>query len=72
MPDLPLLIFDGRCAFCGIWIEYWKRIASGRLAFAPSQEVRPTVPANPARALQDLGATGPPGRQCGPRRPRGL
>jgi predicted DCC family thiol-disulfide oxidoreductase YuxK len=39
MPDEPLLIFDGRCGFCRIWIEYWKLVTRGRVAYAPSQEV---------------------------------
>jgi lipase maturation factor 1 len=39
MPDEPLVIFDGRCGFCRIWIEYWKIITRGRVAYAPSQEV---------------------------------
>jgi lipase maturation factor 1 len=39
MLDEPLVIFDGRCGFCRIWIEYWKAITRGRLAYAPSQEV---------------------------------
>jgi predicted DCC family thiol-disulfide oxidoreductase YuxK len=39
MPDEPLVIFDGHCGFCRIWIEYWKAITRSRLAYAPSQEV---------------------------------
>jgi lipase maturation factor 1 len=39
MPEEPLVIFDGRCGFCRIWIEYWKVITGGRLTYAPSQEV---------------------------------
>ena len=44
MPDDPLLIFDGRCGFCRIWIEYWKIITRGRIAYAPSQEVGNSYP----------------------------
>src|SRR5579862_2837184 len=39
MRHQPLVIFDGRCDFCRIWIEYWKTLTGGRLAYAPSQEV---------------------------------
>src|SRR5580658_4751389 len=39
MPEEPLVIFDGHCGFCRIWIEYWKVITRGRVAYAPSQEV---------------------------------
>ena len=44
MPDEPLVIFDGRCGFCRIWIEYWKLITGGRVAYAPSQEVAGSYP----------------------------
>ena len=47
MPEDPLLIFDGRCGFCKIWIEYWKVITRGRLAYAPSQEVGDNYPQIP-------------------------
>jgi len=40
----PLLIFDGRCGFCRIWIDYWKRLTAGRIDFAPSQEVEDRFP----------------------------
>ncbi len=48
MPDHPLVIFDGRCGFCRIWIEYWKIITRGRVAYAPSQEVGGSYPQIPA------------------------
>jgi predicted DCC family thiol-disulfide oxidoreductase YuxK len=47
MPDQPLVIFDGRCGFCRIWIEYWRLITGGRLAYAPSQEVGGLYPQIP-------------------------
>jgi lipase maturation factor 1 len=47
MPDDPLVIFDGRCGFCRIWIEYWKIITRGRVAYAPSQEVGSRYPQIP-------------------------
>ena len=47
MPDEPLVIFDGRCGFCRIWIEYWKIITRGRVAYAPSQEVGGRFPQIP-------------------------
>ena len=52
MPDDPLVIFDGRCGFCRIWIEYWKIITRGRVAYAPSQEVGTRYPQIPP---QDFG-----------------
>ena len=35
----PLLIYDGNCGFCKIWIEYWKQLTGDRIDYAPSQEV---------------------------------
>ncbi len=26
-----LLIFDGNCGFCRIWIEYWKKLTADRI-----------------------------------------
>jgi len=40
----PLLIYDGRCGFCRIWIDYWKRLTGDRIDFAPSQEAGSRFP----------------------------
>ena len=53
MPQDPLVIFDGRCGFCRIWIEYWKAITGGRVAYAPSQEVGALYPQIPARNFSE-------------------
>jgi lipase maturation factor 1 len=47
MPDKPLLIYDGNCGFCKIWIKYWYQLAGGRVDFAPSQEVYEKFPQIP-------------------------
>ena len=47
MLEQPLVIFDGHCGFCRIWIEYWKAITRGRVAYAPSQEVGSQYPQIP-------------------------
>ena len=61
MPDpstanVPLLIFDGDCSFCRLWIEYWKRLTDGAIAYAPYQEVAERFPQIPGenfkRAVQ--------------------
>ena len=46
MAQNPLLIFDGRCGFCKIWVEYWKQLTEG-VDYAPSQEVGPRYPQIP-------------------------
>ena len=40
----PLLIYDGRCGFCRIWIDYWKRLTGDRVDYASSQEVGAQYP----------------------------
>ena len=47
----PLLIYDGRCGFCRIWIDYWKRIVRERIEFAPSQDVAELYPQIPPEAF---------------------
>ncbi len=44
MASKPLLIFDGRCGFCRIWIDYWRQLTGSKLDYAPSQEVGPQFP----------------------------
>jgi hypothetical protein len=43
----PLLIFDGKCGFCRIWIEYWRKLTGDRVEYAPSQEVGGEYPQIP-------------------------
>jgi hypothetical protein len=45
------LIFDGRCGFCRIWIDYWKKLTGGDVEFAPSQEVADKFPEIPREAF---------------------
>jgi predicted DCC family thiol-disulfide oxidoreductase YuxK len=46
MPDpaKPVLIYDGRCGFCGIWIEYWRRLTGDAVEYAASQEAAARYP----------------------------
>jgi predicted DCC family thiol-disulfide oxidoreductase YuxK len=45
MPDQkPLLLFDGNCGFCRIWIDYWKKLTAGKIDYAPYQEVAEQYP----------------------------
>ncbi|HYL38570.1 MAG TPA: lipase maturation factor family protein [Bryobacteraceae bacterium] len=47
MSGKPLVIFDGRCGFCRIWIEYWKQLTGDRVDYAPSQEAGVRFPQIP-------------------------
>jgi lipase maturation factor 1 len=37
--EKPVLIYDGKCGFCKIWIEYWKTLTGDAIAYAPFQDV---------------------------------
>jgi len=47
----PLLIYDGRCGFCRIWIDYWQRLTGDRVDYAPAQEVGEQYPQIPGDAF---------------------
>ncbi len=47
MPEKPLLVFDGLCGFCQIWIDYWKQLTGSALGYAPFQQVSADFPAIP-------------------------
>lgn len=49
--EKPLLIYDGRCGFCKIWIDYWKQLTGDRIEYAPSQEVADQFPQIPSKAF---------------------
>jgi len=34
----PLVLYDGQCGFCRIWIQYWSQLTGNRLDYAPAQE----------------------------------
>lgn len=37
-PPKPLLVFDGDCNFCAIWIRRWRHITGDRLDYLPFQD----------------------------------
>jgi len=40
----PLLVFDGECGFCRIWVDYWRLLTGDRVSYAPYQEVSQRFP----------------------------
>ena len=42
--SIPVLIYDGRCGFCRIWIDYWRRLTGDRIEYLASQEVGDRFP----------------------------
>ena len=51
-PTPPLLIFDGDCSFCRLWIDFWKQLTADRVACAPYQEVAAQFPQIPVANLK--------------------
>ncbi|MBZ5634965.1 MAG: lipase maturation factor family protein [Acidobacteriia bacterium] len=49
----PLLIYDGRCGFCRIWVDYGKRLTGERIDYAPSQEVGGRFPQIPPKSFSE-------------------
>ena len=43
-PAKPLLIWDGECDFCRLWIEHWRVITAGYVDYATYQEVADHFP----------------------------
>lgn len=54
--ERPLLLYDGECRFCRMWVDRWSEKWGDNLDFAPSQSVRGRFPEIPresfAEALQ--------------------
>jgi predicted DCC family thiol-disulfide oxidoreductase YuxK len=43
-PPDPLLIWDGECHFCRLWIERWQEITAGKVEYATYQEAAERFP----------------------------
>lgn len=43
-PTRPLLIYDGDCAFCSLWVEHWQRLTGAQVRYAPFQDVEHDFP----------------------------
>jgi len=46
----PVLIYDGHCGFCRIWLDYWRRLTGDRIEYIASQEVGDRFPQIPREA----------------------
>ena len=46
----PVLIFDGHCGFCRIWLDYWRQLTGGRIEYLASQDVGDRFPQIPREA----------------------
>ncbi len=56
--ERPLVLFDGRCGFCKIWVEYARRLTQTAADYAPASERASDFPSIPedayARSVQLL------------------
>lgn len=45
MPDAEthLLVYDGRCGFCKLWIDYWHELTGDRVRYEPSDTLERSV-----------------------------
>src|SRR6266849_2393881 len=43
-PPKPVMIWDGECHFCRLWIERWREITRGEVEYATYQEVAEKFP----------------------------
>ena len=37
--SLPVLVYDGECEFCKIWIGYWKKLTGEKISYVPFQKI---------------------------------
>ena len=49
----PVLIFDGDCGFCRLWIERWRAATGGRVEYLPSQKAAARFPELTAERLSE-------------------
>jgi lipase maturation factor 1 len=47
----PVLLWDGQCGFCKIWINYWKQLAGDRIEYRTSQDAGAEFPQIDPRAF---------------------
>ncbi|MBI3667683.1 MAG: DUF393 domain-containing protein, partial [Acidobacteria bacterium] len=48
----PLLVFDGDCSFCRLWIDRWKHLTGDRVEYAPFQQVVDRYPQIPLASFK--------------------
>lgn len=39
-PPKPLMVFDGDCNFCSLWVKRWQRLTGDRVDTLPAQDPR--------------------------------
>jgi predicted DCC family thiol-disulfide oxidoreductase YuxK len=49
----PVLVFDGDCGFCRLWIERWRRETAGKVDYEPFQSAAARHPEVPREAFRE-------------------
>ncbi|MGA2983417.1 MAG: lipase maturation factor family protein [Terriglobia bacterium] len=49
--EKPILIYDGDCSFCRLWIDRWRTLTGDRVRYAPLQEAAGQFPEIPREAF---------------------
>ncbi|MFZ0962521.1 MAG: lipase maturation factor family protein [Terriglobia bacterium] len=49
--EKPILVYDGDCAFCRLWIDRWRTLTGDRVRYAPFQEAAGEFPEISREAL---------------------
>ena len=57
----PLLIWDGECDFCRLWIERWREITAGKVEYATYQQAAHQFPEIPVEQFKRAMALIEPG-----------
>ncbi|PYJ38175.1 MAG: hypothetical protein DME84_05520 [Verrucomicrobia bacterium] len=60
-PPKPLLIWDGECDFCRLWIERWREITAGKVEYATYQQAAHQFPEIPVEQFKRAMALIEPG-----------
>jgi lipase maturation factor 1 len=47
MSDKPVVLFDGKCGFCRIWIQYWEQLTGRAVEYVASQDAGLSYPEIP-------------------------
>src|SRR5471030_1753189 len=51
-PPSPVLIWDGECHFCRMWIERWRAMTAGEIDYATYQDAADRFPEIPREQFQ--------------------
>ena len=51
-PPKPLMVYDGDCRFCTLWIRRWQQLTGDAVDYLPSQQIATSFPESPREQFQ--------------------